>query len=85
MADGRKNNGGKRPGAGRKPKRDEIKLIEKLDKLIDPDVALKKLNQLVLEGDMQAIKLYMGYRYGQPKQSIDLSADLNIQGITFNE
>ena len=31
MADGRKNNGGARAGAGRKPKADEIKLIEKLD------------------------------------------------------
>ena len=31
-----KGHGGKRAGAGRKPKADEIKLIESLDKEIDP-------------------------------------------------
>ena len=33
--DNRKNNGGARDGAGRPKKSDEIKLIEKLDNLID--------------------------------------------------
>jgi hypothetical protein len=35
--DNRVNNGGARDGAGRKPKADEIKLIEALDRHIDSD------------------------------------------------
>ena len=41
--DNRKNNGGKREGAGRKPKADELELIEKLSPLHDLAMdALKK-------------------------------------------
>jgi hypothetical protein len=34
--------GGARKGAGRKPKAEEMKLIERLDNIIDSDVALSK-------------------------------------------
>ena len=37
------NRGGRRLGAGRKPKADELKLVEKLDNVIDNEIALKKL------------------------------------------
>ena len=47
MADGRVNNGGARKGAGRKPKADELKLIEKLDSLIDKDKVIGKLLQMI--------------------------------------
>ena len=71
--DKRKNNGGARQGAGRKPKADEIKLIERLDSLIDKDEALSKLGELVTKGDIRALQLYLSYRYGKPKESIDLT------------
>lgn len=62
-------NGGARPGAGRKPKADELKLIE----LLSPfeDTALEMLRQGVEKGDHNFIKLYMEYRFGKPKQTID--------------
>lgn len=71
MEDGRKNNGGAREGAGRKPKADEIKLIEKLDKHIDQDDVFKTMRELISQGNMQALKLYMEYRFGKPKEVIE--------------
>jgi len=69
--DKRKNNGGAREGAGRKPKADEIKLIEKLDKHIDSDMVFDKLEGLISQNNIKAIELYLSYRYGKPKQSIE--------------
>ena len=39
--DGRASNGGARQGAGRKPKADEAKLVERLDAIIDSDTATR--------------------------------------------
>jgi hypothetical protein len=61
--------GGKREGAGRKPKADEIALIEKLSPM--DEVAFTELQKGVMAGDFQFIKLYMEYRFGKPKQVID--------------
>lgn len=68
MAD---KHGGKRQGAGRKPKADELKLIELMDATKAPEEVWKKLAERIEEGDTQAIKLWTAYRYGQPKQSVD--------------
>jgi len=62
--------GGKREGAGRKPKADEAKLIERLDEHIDQDKVLRKMSEMIDEGDQRAITLYMNYRYGKPKESV---------------
>jgi len=77
-----KNNGGNK-NAGRKPKADEIKLIEKLDQLIDRDSVIKKLNELIEDGNFNALKLYFEYRYGKPKESIDITTA--GQSLAFNE
>jgi hypothetical protein len=69
MADGRKKNGGKRPNAGRKPKTDELALIERLSPLDDD--AFKQLRDGVKSGDFQCIKMFFEYRFGKPKQTID--------------
>lgn len=76
--------GGAREGAGRKPKADELKLIERLDAIIDSDEAIKTLGNLVLKGDMRAVQLYMGYRYGKPKESVDINSSEGIS-IDFKE
>lgn len=70
--------GGKREGAGRKPKADELELIEKLKPL--DDLAFEKLSDLIQKGDIQALKLFMAYRYGQPRQTVDtnLTGELTI-------
>jgi len=74
--DNRKNNGGHstKGFAGRPKKADEIKLIEKLDALIDNDEVIKTLGKQILKGDSRAMNLYFGYRYGKPKESVDISS-----------
>jgi hypothetical protein len=67
--DGRKNNGGNK-NAGRKPKSDEIVLIEKLSPL--DDAAFKKLKEGVESGSFHHLKLFYEYRFGKPKQLIGL-------------
>ena len=79
--DNRKNNGGAREGAGRKPKAQEQKLIERLDAIIDTDEALNQLGKLVAKGDLRAVQLYLSYRYGKPKESIDLNSS---EGLNIN-
>ena len=66
------NRGGKRIGAGRKPKVQEKDLIDKLDSIIDKEEVIKTLGQKALDGDMRALGLYMGYRYGKPKETKDI-------------
>ena len=79
--DKRKNKGGAREGAGRKPKAQEQKLIERLDAIIDKDEALGKLGELVTKGDMRALQLYLGYMYGKPKDSVDINSS---EGLNIN-
>ena len=66
--DGRKNNGGNK-NAGRKPKADEQQLIEKLSPL-EP-AALSALKEGLEDEQAWAVKLFMEYRYGKPKQIIE--------------
>ena len=68
--DGRKNNGGNK-NAGRKPKADEIKLIEQMDAVMLPIEAWQALAAKVESGDVQAQKTWLSYRYGMPKQMIE--------------
>lgn len=76
--DKRSNNGGAREGAGRKPKANEQKLIEHLGKY--ETEALDILKAKVLEGHSWAIKLYMEYSYGKPRETkdVNLSGDIPI-------
>ena len=75
--DGRKNNGGNK-NAGRKPKADEIKLIEQMDAVMVPLEVWQALASKVESGDVQAQKTWLSYRYGMPKQIVE-STNLNIQ------
>jgi hypothetical protein len=68
-------NGGKREGAGRPPKILEIKLIESMDAIAVPDEIWKALLYKIKEGDTQAIKLWLSYRLGLPKQQIDITTN----------
>tara|TARA_B110000967_G_C18591693_1_gene414768 strand:+ start:117 stop:371 length:255 start_codon:yes stop_codon:yes gene_type:complete len=73
--DKRKNNGGHstKGFAGRKSKSEEMQLVEMLNKHIDKDEAIQKLKSMIDEGDFKAIQLYMGYMYGKPKETKDIS------------
>jgi len=70
MEDGRKNNGGNK-NAGRKPKADEQKLIEKLTPL--EATAYKALDNALKSEEGWAVKLFFEYMYGKPKQTIEQS------------
>jgi hypothetical protein len=72
------NRGGKREGAGRKPKVKEQDLIDKLDSIIDKEQVIKTLGQKALNGDMRALGLYMGYRYGKPKETKDIHINEDV-------
>jgi len=79
MADGRRNNGGHstKGKAGRKKKADELTMIENMDKALAPQKVWERLANLVEEQDTQAIKLWMNYRYGMPKQT----SDVNVKSV----
>ena len=74
-------NGGYRPGSGRKPKADEIKIIEQMDAVAVPESAWKALWRKCEEGDTQAIKTWLNYRFGMPKQQVDVTT----QGEKINK
>ena len=70
--DGRKNNGGHstKGYAGRKPKAEEQKLIEKLTPL-EPK-AFKTLERAIDDNQSWAVKLWFEYMYGKPKESVKI-------------
>ena len=80
MADGRRNNGGYRPGAGRKPKSEKMKLIERLDNLINEDEVVEILKKKVRKGDLRALELYLKYRHGKP---VDRK-DIEVTGVAVD-
>lgn len=68
--------GGHRVGAGRKPKATELELIELLTPL--DVIAFKALEKGVKAGEFPYIKLFLEYRYGKPKQQIDLLSNIEM-------
>ena len=74
--DKRKNNKGTVGNkGGRPPKADEIKLIEQMDAVAVPEHIWRKLYERCDEGDVAAIKTWLSYRFGMPKQNVDLKSD----------
>ena len=71
--------GGKRDGAGRKPKTEEQQLIEKL-KPLEP-LAFEALAKLLKKGDQRAVQLFMNYMYGKPKEKMDVTT--NGESVKF--
>lgn len=79
--DNRKKNGGARNGSGRKPKATEIELIELLTPL--DALALKALKKGVTAGEFPYVKLFLEYRYGKPKQIMDITT--NGESIQYDD
>ena len=77
-----KERGGKRPGAGRKSKAEELKLIEKLSPM--EDLALEKLREGLEKGDYKFVQLYFAYMYGKPKESKDITSAGDKIGTIIN-
>ena len=63
--------GGKREGAGRKPKSEEVALIEKLTPL-EP-LAFAALMKGLEEGDFKYVQLFYNYYAGKPRETKDIT------------
>ena len=79
MSDGRKNNGGHKT-AGRKPKVSEQALIERLSPL--DETAHAALRDGLENNQPWAVKLFFEYRFGKPKQQIDVTTDGDKLGMS---
>ena len=77
--------GGKRAGAGRKPKAEEQQLIEMLDKHIDRDDVFQVLKRKIKDGDFKAIQLYFNYLYGKPKETKDVTINTEQPLFDLND
>lgn len=66
-----KNYGGKREGAGRPSKADEIKLIERLSPL-EP-LAFMALEKGLENGDFKFTQLFYNYYAGKPRETKDIT------------
>lgn len=74
MPDGRRNNGGARPGAGRPRKADEEKIKTIMDSIASQQEAFELLwNRAQTQQD--ALALWMHYRNGKPQQRVDVTTD----------
>lgn len=71
--------GGKRENAGRKPKTDEIQLIERLSPL--DDTAFEVLKDGLKNKDYRFLKLFYEYRYGKPRETKDINVDQDVPFI----
>ena len=80
-----KKRGGARPNSGRLKKDEVISLIESMDAITIPDTVWKMLYAKVLDSDVNAIKLWLSYRYGLPKQTIEQKTELKFPKIDMNE
>jgi hypothetical protein len=65
------NRGGAREGAGRKPKADEVAMIERLSPM--QDKAYAALLKGVEAGDFKYVQLYFNYFAGKPKETRDIT------------
>ena len=68
--------GGARPNTGRLKKEELLSLIDSMDAILVPKKVWESLAEKVLENDVNAIKIWLSYRYGMPTQTIDTTVQL---------
>jgi len=66
-----KRHGGKREGSGRKTRAEENKLMDKLNPL--DSIAFKALENGVKNGEFNFVRMYFEYRFGKPKERMDIT------------
>ena len=70
--------GGKRDGAGRKSKLDELGIHEKFDEFIKDDELIKILIAKAREeDDIKALNLLLSYKWGKPTKEITINGDID--------
>lgn len=68
--------GGRRPGAGRKPKEVETDLADLLQRIFTPQDREKVFRRLIADstsGDHKATGLLLAYAYGKPTERVEIS------------
>lgn len=83
VQDGRSRNGGARPGSGRKSKREEVKLAERLEDASDDIIEMMKT--MALAGDKDMIKLYMAYYAGNPKVKTENETNMTVSSVELKD
>ena len=68
--------GGAREGAGRKPKADEVAMIERLSPM--EDKAYAALLAGVEKGDFKYVQLYYNYVAGKPRETKDIHVNEDV-------
>lgn len=71
-------NGGRRPGSGRKSKAEELKLAETIDQALGADwvhAILNKLHAEAIKGSYQHAQLLLAYKYGKPQDKVDVTTN----------
>lgn len=78
MADGRKNNGGARSGAGRKPKAEELKVsgyaIDAIKEEYGSQAEFWGLIASKARESKDHLKHLLEYAYGKPSKSVDFTS-----------
>ena len=73
--------GGRRKGAGRKSKAEELGLSGTLDEIIDNAAVIKALKAKIEKGDIRAIQIYMEYYYGKPTKEVNMNTNIEVDHI----
>lgn len=68
-------------GNGRPTKAKELALISVMDNIITQEEAGRILVEMMRDGNVKAMELYLKYRYGTPRTTIDIN---QTGSITFN-
>ena len=74
---------GNKASPGRKPRTEEREVIAALEGACPESVVLGKLAQAIGNGEEWAIKLYLAYKWGSPRQRVenDVSGGLTVQVV----
>ena len=86
MPDGRKNNGGARPRAGRRSLKDEALLNDALQKACPAqrrEDIFEALTAKATRGDTTAARLILSYTYGTPPSGDDLAVQDRVNAIVI--
>ena len=81
----KKQRGGARPNSGRLKKDELISLIESMDATLVPEEVWKALSDKVKDKDVNAIKTWLSYRYGMPKQTVENNTNLTLDNFDLKE
>ena len=70
---------------GRPPKEKIVALATIMDRLLPEEEVLNKLSELVQQGNIRAISLWMNFRRGMPKQIIETTSEHTLMNFNVKD